>query len=134
MPARLLTACAVALGCLAIPACAPTDRAPPGSAQAAAAGPQCFSAAAVRRFRPAGRHAVDVEVSRRRVYRLDLSAGCFDVDWAQSVALRPRGGSFICSAGDAELIVPGRLGPDSCLVTSVRQLTEAEAEAARRRR
>ncbi len=125
-----------AFACLAATAaCAPGGGAPPGSASAAAASDrQCFSAGAVRRFRPAGRHAVDVEVNRRRVFRLDLSAGCFDVDWAHRVALRPRTGSFICSAGDAELIVPGRTGPDRCLVTSVRQLSPAEVEASRRRR
>lgn len=133
MRARLLTASAAAIAGLAIAACAPADRAPPGAAYAAG-DRQCFSAGAVRRFRPVDRSTVDVEVSRRRVYRLGLSAGCFDVDWAQSVVLRPRTGSFVCHALDAELIVPGRLGPDRCLVTSVRQLTPAEAEASRRRR
>ncbi len=131
MRARLFTASAAAIAGLV--ACAPADRAPPATAQAAA-GRQCFSAGAVRRFRPIDRHTVDVEISPRRVYRLGLSAGCFDVDWAQSVALRPRTGSFICSGLDAELIVPGRSGPDRCLVTEVRRLSEAEAEASRRRR
>jgi hypothetical protein len=131
MRARLLTAAAAASACLA--ACAPADRAAPVRAQAAGER-QCFSAGAVRRFRPIDRHTVDVEVSRSRVYRLGLSAGCFDVDWAQSVALRPRTGSFVCRGLDAELVVPGRLGPDRCLVTSVRQLTRAEAEGSRRRR
>ncbi len=132
MRARLVTAAAAAIAGLA--ACAPADRSPPGGAHAAAAGErQCFSAAAVRRFRPVDRHAVDVEISRSRVYRLGLSAGCFDVDWADRVALRPRTGSFVCRGLDAELIVPGRRGPDRCLVTSVRQLTRAEAQASRRR-
>lgn len=133
MRARLFTAAAAAG--IALAGCAPADRPPPGSAAyAASSGRQCFSAGAVRRFRPVDRHTIDVEVSRRRVYRLGLSAGCFDVDWAHSVALRPRTGSFICAAGDAELIVPSRTGPDRCLVTEMRQLTAAEIQASRRRR
>jgi hypothetical protein len=130
MRARLVTAAAVALAGLA--ACSPADRAPPATAHTAGER-QCFSAAAVRRFRPVDRHNVDVEISRSRVYRLGLSAGCFEVDWADRVALRPRTGSFVCRGLDAELIVPGRRGPDRCLVTSVRQLTRAEAESSRRR-
>lgn len=97
-------------------------------------GPQCFNALSVRHYRPVGRDAVDVEINRNRVYRLDLGAGCFDIDWSQSAILRSRSGSFICSPGDAELVVPSRFGGERCLVTGVRRLSEAEAEASRRRR
>jgi hypothetical protein len=104
------------------------------SAGIAREGPQCFSALSVRHYRPVGRDAVDVEISRNRVYRLDLGAGCFDLDWSQSAVLRSRSGSFICSPGDAELVVPSRQGGERCLVTGVRRLSEAEAQDSRRRR
>lgn len=103
-------------------------------ASAAGARGDCFNALNVRTFRPVGRDAVDVEVNRRRVYRLSLGAGCFDIDWAQSVALRSRGGSFICSPGEAELVVPSHMGPDRCLVTDIRRLTPAEISISRRGR
>ncbi len=95
---------------------------------------QCFNARNVNSFRPAGRDAVDVELSRNQVYRLSLGGGCFDVDWAQAVALRSRtGDGFICSALDAELIVPTVGGRnDRCLVTDIRRLTRAEIDARRR--
>ena len=105
-----------------------------GSSSATARGDQCFSAGLARSFRPAGRDAVDVEVNRRSVYRLSLGAGCLDINWAERVALRSRGGgSFICSADDAELIVPSSIGPDRCLVTDIRRLSEAEIQESRRR-
>lgn len=113
-------------------ACAPVDGVRPERADAAR-GDQCFSAQLARTFRPVGKEAVDVEISRNRVFRLSLGAGCFDIDWANSVALRSRGGgSFICSANDAELIVPSAMGPDRCQVTGIRRLTEAEIQARRR--
>lgn len=127
---RFVPIIGLAFGALA--GCAPADG--PSAASAASRSEQCFSARLVNNFRPVGRDAVDVEVSRSRVYRLSLGAGCFDVDWAQAVALRSRTGSgFICSAADAELIVPSSIGPDRCLVTAVRRLGEAEITASRRR-
>jgi hypothetical protein len=53
------------------------------------------------------------------------------VNWDQRIALQNRsGGSFICNALDAELLVhaPG-LGLQRCPVTDLRKLTPAEAAA-----
>ena len=107
----------------------------PGSAAAAAAssGRDCFNANSVNSFRPAGSDAVDVEISRDQVYRLTLGGGCFNIDWAQRIALRSRGGSFICSPGSAELLVPSSLGTDRCLVTNIRRLSAAEIAERRSR-
>lgn len=130
---RILAKAASAAACLLLGAsCATVDE--PRSAAASERAGQCFNANAVNAFRSAGHDAVDVEVSRNRVYRLSLGGGCFDVDWANRVALRSRsGGSFICSAGDAELIVPSiSHGPDRCLVTGIRRLSDAEIQARRR--
>jgi hypothetical protein len=100
----------------------------------ASRGGQCFNAAAVSSFRPVSRDMVDVEVSRRQVYRLELGPGCLDVDWANRVALRSRTGSFVCGPADAELIVPSSTGrADRCTILGIRRLNEAEIEAARGR-
>jgi hypothetical protein len=119
---------------LAAGACTADEEARP--AYAARQGDQCFNAASVDSFHPVGRDAVDVRVGARRYYRLDLGAGCFDVDWANRVALRSRTGSFICGAADAELIVPavGGRGTDRCTVLRVRRLSDAEVETAQGRR
>lgn len=105
-------------------------------ASAAGRADQCFNAASVNSFTPVGRDAVNVRVSANRQYRLDLGAGCFDVDWANRVALRSRTGSFICGPADAELIVPSGDGlrPDRCTIVGVRRLSQAEIEASRPRR
>ncbi len=93
----------------------------------------CFPARSVNGFRPVGREAVDVTVSRNRQYRLTLVGYCPDVDWSLSVALRTRGGSsFICAGLDAELLVPSPTGLQRCAVTQVRRLSPEEIEAARR--
>jgi len=95
----------------------------------------CFRAGSVRTFTPRGDRFVDVRMTRRRQYRLELAGYCPDVDWSQQIALRTRGGSsWICRGMDAEIIVPDRVsGPQRCLVTDVRRLTPAEIEAERRR-
>jgi len=81
---RMLAQSAAVATCLLLGAsCATSDQ--PRSADVSARGGQCFSARAVNNFRPAGRDAVDVEMSRNRVYRLTLGAGCFDVNWAEAV-------------------------------------------------
>jgi hypothetical protein len=44
------------------------------------------------------------------------------------------GSSFVCQGFDAELVVPNPgLGPQRCLVSSVRRLTDAEVKAKYRR-
>ena len=106
-------------------------------ASLAGRGDQCFNAATVNSFTPVARDAVHVRVGAGRMYRLDLGAGCLDVDWADRVALRSRSGSgFICGPADAELIVPsvGARGADRCTVLGVRRLSQAEIDASRGRR
>ena len=105
-------------------------------ASAASAGRQCFRAADVNGFSPIDRDTVDVTVGAGRTYRLELFAPCQDVNWSQRIAIRSRGSSWICTGNSlqAELIVPDAIGPDRCLVNSIRRLTEEERDAARRRR
>jgi hypothetical protein len=132
-PAAALALCAGAL------TASPVAIAP--DAALAVAGPQsrpardCFFARSVNGFRPVGRDAVDVTISRNRRYRLTLVGYCPDVDWSLGIALRTRAGSsFICAGLDAEILVPSQTGPQRCAVTEVRRLSPQEIDAARRTR
>ena len=106
----------------------------PAPATASSAGRDCFSAGSVSGFTARDDDTVDVQVGARRHYRLELAGVCPNVNWATGVALVARGGSsFICQGLDAELVVPNPgLGPQRCLVSSVRRLSDAEVEALRR--
>ncbi|WP_444853806.1 DUF6491 family protein [Sphingosinicella sp.] len=118
---------------LGAPATTATPESGPSAAKQSRPARDCFSARTVNGFRPVGREAVDVTVSRNRQYRLTLVGYCPDVDWSLSVALRTRGGSsFICAGLDAELLVPSPTGLQRCAVTEVRRLSPEEIEAARR--
>ena len=114
-------------GCAQQPGSAPTT--------AASGARDCFSARSVNGFTPLDDDTVDVQVGARRYYRLELAGVCPNVNWATGVALVSRGGtSFICQGLDADLVVPNPgLGPQRCLVSSVRRLSDAEVQALRRR-
>ena len=61
-----------------------------------------------------------------------LTGACTDLKWSNAVAVRTLGGSsWICQGVDAEIIVPSPSGTQRCLVTGVRQLSDAEAKALR---
>jgi len=124
--AALLVACALA-------GCAQPTAAPP--AAAASGGRDCFSATNVSGFSALDDDTVDVQVGARRWYRLEIAGVCTNVNWARGVALVARsGGSFICQGFDAEIVAPDPgLGPQRCLVSSVRRLSDAEVQALRRR-
>ena len=111
------------------------QQAAPAPATAATSARDCFSARSVNGFTPRDDDTVDVQVGARRYYRLELAGVCPNVNWATGVALVSRGGaSFICQGLDADLVVPNPgLGPQRCLVSSVRRLSDAEVQALRRR-
>ena len=115
--------------CLVLAGCTP----PAAGPQAAASGRECFHAGSVSSFHPISDEIVDIQVGARRYYRLQLFGTCPGVNWRTAVALRTRGGSsWICQGMDAELIVPEPgIGPQRCLVQSVRRLSDAEARALR---
>ena len=125
--AAIPLAFATLAGCAQQPASAP--------ATAASGARDCFSARSVNGFTARDDDTVDVQVGARRFYRLELAGVCPNVNWATGVALVSRGGtSFICQGLDADLVVPNPgLGPQRCLVSSVRRLSDAEVQALRRR-
>ena len=124
--AALLAACTLA-GCAQQAAGTP--------AAAASGGRECFNARSVSGFTAVDDDTIDVQVGARRYYRLETAGVCLNVNWANGVALVARAGSsFICQGFDAELVVPNPgLGPQRCLVNSVRRLTDAEVKAKYRR-
>jgi hypothetical protein len=126
--------CLVPLGALAalVAGCAQQTTAS-NAAHGPASGRECFNARSVSSFTPHGRDEVDIQAGARRYYRLTFAGVCENINWTRRVAVVSRGGgSFICQGFDAELIVndPG-IGPQRCLVNSVRRLTDAEARALR---
>jgi len=104
---------------------------PAKAAPKAATPRQCFYSSNMSSFKEAGDRAVYVRVGVNDLYRLDLFGTCHDLRWAQSIGVESRGSSWICagSNADAVLIVPSTLGPERCMVTDVKKLTDAEIEA-----
>lgn len=119
-----------AFACALLGGCAPQPGVAPQSAMSS--GRQCFNARQASNFIAHGDDIVDVQAGVRRYYRLQLIGVCPHINWSNRVALVSRGSSWICQGLDAEIIVndPG-LGPQRCLASSVRRLTDAEARALR---
>lgn len=116
---------------LGLAACTPSGQGRE-AATAAASPRQCFAVQSVNGFRTLDRDTIQVDVSLRDVYELELFGPCNDVDWANAVGLKTRGGgSFICDATDVDVVAPGPIGPQTCRVSSIRKLTESEVAAAR---
>ena len=119
----------LSIGVATLAACAQQAASAPASA--ANSGRECFNARSVSSFTPHGHDEVDIQAGARRYYRLTFAGVCENTNWTRRVAVVARGGgSFICQGFDAELIVddPG-IGPQRCLVSSVRRLSDEEARA-----
>lgn len=128
-PAKIL----VSVGAFAaLIGCAQQARAP----NLASSGRQCFHAGSINDFDARGDDVIDVRSGANRYFRLQLFPGCPNTNWTRQVALRTTSGSsWICQGLDAELIVPQPgIGPQRCLVTSVRRLSDAEVAALRQQR
>lgn len=128
-----MTRSAALLGACALAGCAQQPAAPP--AAAVSGGRECFNARSVSGFTAVDDDTVDVQVGSRRYYRLEIAGVCTNVNWVNAVALVARKrSSFICQGFDVELVVrdPG-LGPQRCVVNSVRPLTDAEVKTLYRR-
>ena len=117
---------------VALASCAQQPRGP----NYASSSRQCFHAGSVNDFDARGNGVVDVRAGANRYFRLQLFGSCPNVNWSQRVALRTTAGSpWICQGLDAEIIVPSPgIGPERCLVSSVRRLSDAEVAAIHRQR
>ena len=129
----MIKSAAIPLALATLAGCA--QQTAPAPATATSGARDCFSARSVNGFTARDDDTVDVQVGARRYYRLELAGVCPNVNWATGVALVSRGGtSFICQGLDADLVVPNPgLGPQRCLVSSVRRLSDAQVQALRRR-
>lgn len=110
----------------------PTSQAP----QAAhARGGQCFYAANVTGFRQGPGDIIYVNTNARDYYELRTLGYCAArLDFEHRIALRSRGGGFICSGYDAEIYIPDALGTTYCPVRSNRKLTPQEVAVLRARK
>jgi hypothetical protein len=95
---------------------------------------QCFYASQVSGFHAIDSDTVRVDVGPNRMFELQIAGTCQEINWSQRVGIRPMGGgNFVCGGLDAELVVPTSMGTQRCPVTSVRQLSPEEVQAAKRR-
>lgn len=127
---------ALAVSCGALAACtsSTTDGAQLGASERA--GRQCFRPDQVSGFNAIDNRTVYVTTGPRRMFRLELFGTCPDVNWSNRIGIRSRSGGWICSGLDAELIIPrsvASVGPRTCPVTNIRQLTDEEVQAFRSR-
>ncbi len=131
-----MTRSAAILSCIGATAALAGCAAQPQGPAAGASGRQCFHAGSVNDFDARGNDVIDVRSGANRYFRLQLFPGCPNTNWTRQVALRTTSGSsWICQGMDAELIVPEPgIGPQRCLVTSVRRLSDAEVAALRQQR
>ena len=93
---------------------------------------QCFYAANVTGFRQGPGDIVYVNTNSRDYYELRTLGYCAArLDFENKIAIRSRGGGFICSGYDAEIYIPDALGSTYCPVRSNRKLSPAEVATLR---
>jgi len=118
----------LSIGVATLAACAQQAASAPA---AASSGRECFNARNISSFTAQGESTIDIQAGVRRYYRLQIAGVCTNVNWARKLAVVTRSGSsWICQGFDADLVIddPGT-GPQRCLVSSVRRLSDAEARA-----
>ncbi len=96
-----------------------------------ASGQSCFYARDVSSWAPVDRSTINIRVHAHDVYQLKLLGDCPNIDWVEGVGLQRRGGPWICSGLDAEILAPQPGGgvPLRCPVTTIRKLSKEEASA-----
>ncbi len=91
---------------------------------------QCFTAREVRGFSAQNNDTVVMRIGVDRYFRLSGLGGCNDVDWATGIGIQSRGSGYICSGGDADLLVPSSsVGTQRCPVLHIERLTPLEVAA-----
>lgn len=118
-------ASAAVLVLLASCATAPTGTEADAAASDADSG-DCFSVRMVKGYSVVERDTVRLEIGPRRAYEVDTrGAACHDLRWANTIAVRTYGSSFLCVGDDVRddaRIVSDR--GDSCIVEAVRRAPE----------
>ena len=118
-----LVASVLAAAALAGPGLAQT----PGSP---AAKRDCFYGGNVNGFNAVDNSTVLLSIGTKQIYEVKLFSPSIDVKWANGIALVSRGGSFICSRLDADIVVPSTVGPaERFPVSAIRRLSPEEVAA-----
>ena len=128
MSFKTALAIAASAGLLATAAAAPGFTRSPEE-PAAKTHRQCFWTRQISSFASNDDRIVNLRVGVKDVYQLEMFGRCHDVDWANGIAIKSRGSSYICSGLDAEVIAPSPIGPQRCMVSKVRKLTAEEVKA-----
>ncbi len=93
-------------------------------------GRPCFHADQVNGFNTIDRETVILTAGVRDRYLVKVMGYCPDLDSSFQIGIRSRGASFVCGAGDADLIVRDPIrGANECRISDVRKLTEDEFKA-----
>ena len=102
------------------------------AAAAQSSGRQCIYTPNISGFRRGPNDTVVINTNSRDYYEFKTQAYCANrLDWEQSIALRSRGGSFVCSGYDAEIYVPNAGMATYCPVYDMRKLSPAEVTTLR---
>jgi hypothetical protein len=101
----------------------------PHGATAAPKVTHCFRPSDVSGWRAVDDRTVYLQTNARHVYRLKLMGACPDVHWAEHIGVSSFGGPMICSAIDATIVSPSSIGPRKCPVSTLEELTPAQAAA-----
>ena len=129
---RVLIASSIAMAAALLAACNAYGPPPPGAATAASTGRQCFYTGNISGFRRGPGDTVVINTNARDYYEFRTQPYCASrLDWEHRIALRSRGGNFICSGYDAEIYVPDAVGAAYCPVFDMRKLTPAEVATLR---
>ena len=103
-----------------------------GAAASASGGRQCIYTPNISGFRRGPGDTVIINTNSRDYYEFKTQAYCATrLDWEQSIALRSRSGTFVCSGYDAEIYVPNGGMAAYCPVYDMRKLSPAEVTSLR---
>jgi hypothetical protein len=128
MVARLIPILVVMAGLCATGACAPASNALAAPDGVSAA--PCFQARQARSYSRIGPQTLLVEAGIRGSYQMEMLDTCPDLDWSNDAMFRGRGGgTFVCSALDAEIVLPRDGRRQVCLFNRITPISRAEADA-----
>jgi hypothetical protein len=121
-----------AISAFALSGCAPTAEGPVQTG--ASPERQCFDVNFVRNFRQSPPAVVYVRSGQNEVFKLASSGGCFDLDYANRLAITSDvgsiGGSRLCTGDWARIAVPGSSNlPNVCRARIEKKLTAEEVAA-----
>ena len=128
MPFKFALAAAAASGLLAAGATTPGFARSPDE-PAAETPRHCFWTRQINSFASNDNRIINIRVGVNDYYQMEMLGRCGEVDWNNSIAIRSRGSSYICTGIDAEVISPTSIGPERCAVKTIRKLTAEEAKA-----